>query len=321
MVTWDGIDSRRFLVTGASGFIGRAVCSHLLDHGANVVGVSRTPADGLSGIGWSQRNADLSVEEEVDRLFADACPEYVLHLAGCVAGHREVAWVRRTLLGNLVTAVNVLVAAQEADVRRIVLAGSLEEPGEIDHEPVLASPYAASKWCASAYARMFHRLYGTRVAVARIFMVYGPGQRDFRKFVPYVCLSAIRGESPQLMSGSRPVDWIYIDDVVRGLVRLCQTGPEDGTRVDLGSGRLVSTGDVAVMLCRHSGSGVPPSLGAILDRPMEQVRRADAERTQAEIGWFPEVELDEGMARTYAWYSRGVAEGWLRPEADSDTAD
>ena len=271
----------------------------------------------VSGIDWSQHPADLSVAEEVDRLLEDISPEYVLHLAGCVSGHREVEWVRRTLLGNLVTSVNVLVAARKANVQRIVLAGSLEEPGEDTCEPVLASPYAASKWCASAYARMFHRLYGTRVAVARIFMAYGPGQKDLQKFIPHICLSSLKGESPQLMSGSRLVDWIYVDDVARGLVRLCQTGPEDGTRIDLGSGRLVTTGEVAVMLSGISSSSVPPQFGAIPDRPMEQVRKANPERTLAEIGWSPEVELEEGLARTYAWYRQGVAEGWLKLEANS----
>ena len=133
-------------------------------------------------------------------------------------------------------------------------------------------------------------------------MVYGPGQEDIAKLVPYVCLSAIRGESPKLMSGERPVDWIYIDDVVDGLIRLVQAGPTDGRYVDLGSGSLVTTGEVAARICTLSEADVVPQLGAVPDRPMEQVRKADVQVTADLLGWRPETGLDEGLQQTLEWY-------------------
>ena len=120
--------------------------------------------------------------------------------------------------------------------------------------------------------------------------------------MPYVCLSASRGEAPKLMSGERPVDWIYIDDVVDGLIRLSQAGPDDGGYVDLGSGNLVTTGEVATRICSLSGAGILPQLGAVPDRPMEQVRKADLQATADLLGWTPATALDEGLQQTLEWY-------------------
>ena len=296
---------RKYLVTGASGFIGRALCSRLLTSGATVIGTSRRDVN-FEHANWSHASVDLADAGQVDELFAEAKPDYVIHLASCVTGRREIEWVRATFDGNLRSSVNVLVAAQQCGARKVVLAGSLEEPGAEETHPVAASPYAASKWCASTYARMMHALYETRSAVARIFMVYGPGQEDLTKLVPYVCLSAIRGEAPRLMSGGRPVDWIYVDDVVDGLVRLAHAGPGDGSHVDLGSGNLVTTGQVAARICELAGTGAVPELGAIPDRPMEQVRKADLDATSEILGWQPETGLDAGLRKTLEYY-RGLA--------------
>lgn len=293
----------RYLVTGASGFIGKAVCARLLDEGAFVHGVSRRDVN-MDADRWSHSRLDLSDGPAVDKLFADVRPEYVMHLASCVTGKREVEWVRDTLVGNLVSAVHVMTAAQAVATTKCVIAGSLEEPDPSESDPVPASPYAASKWCASGYARMIHALYGTDIAVARIFMVYGPGQEDTSKLIPYVCLSAGRSEPPQLMSGGRPVDWIYIDDVVEGLIRLLHRGPVDGAYVDLGSGHLVSTGDVARQICLIAGTSVEPEFGAIPDRAMEQVRVADVESTESTLDWKADTDLERGLALTYRWYQR-----------------
>lgn len=292
---------KKYLVTGATGFIGRAVCQKLLDAGAVVHGVARRELS-IESDRWTYSALNLIDAAAVDDVFSAVRPEFVIHLASCVTGKREVNWVRETMLGNLVSAVNVMTAAQANSVEKCVMAGSLEEPDETESRPVPASPYAASKWSASAYSRMMHALYGLNVGVARIFMVYGPGQQDTNKLVPYVCLAANRGQAPQLMSGGRPVDWIFIDDAAEGLIRMAHAGPVDGSYVDLGSGQLVTTGDVAERICSIAESGVTPDFGAVPDRAMEQVRVADTKATEVELGWTPATGLDTGLEITYRWY-------------------
>lgn len=298
-----GLAGSRVLVTGASGFIGRRLCRRLVAEGARVHGTTRSAEPPDVGLAGSSRG-DLADPRFVEELVERAKPEVVYHLASAVTGSREAGAVLPTLRANFESTVNILLAVRASDGRRLVLAGSMEEPESVEEggAPVAQSPYAAAKWAASAYARMFHALYGTPVVTARIFMVYGPEQRDLRKLVPYVTLSLLRGERPRLSSGARPVDWIYVDDVVEGLVALGTAPGVEGERVDLGSCRLVTIRALVEELGRIAGPGIDLGFGVLPDRPLEAVRRADVERTQQLLGWQPKTDLSEGLRRTVDWY-------------------
>jgi len=250
--------------------------------------------------------------EFVSHAFSFARPDVVFHLASEVTGSRELDRVLPTLNGNLISAVNILVAGSQTRCDRIVMAGSLEEPEGRASEAVPASPYAAAKWAASAYARMFHALYQTPVALARLFMVFGPGQQDLRKIVPYVILSLLRDETPKLSSGTRPVDWIYVEDVVNGLLAMGLASGINGKTVDLGSGESTTVRNVVEMLCDIIQAPVGPVFGAIPDRPMEQVRIANIQDTNAELGWKPQIDLKEGLRRTVDWYRNQYQAGKIK---------
>jgi len=192
------------------------------------------------------------------------------------------------------------------------MAGSLEEPEGEAGTAVPASPYAAAKWAASAYARMFHALYQTPVALARLFMVFGPAQQDLRKIVPYAILSLLRGEPPQLSSGTRPVDWIYVEDVANGLLAMGVAPDINGKTIELGSGESVTVRNVVEMVCDIIQAPVEPIFGAIPDRPMEQIRVANIQETYAALGWKPQITLKEGLERTVDWYKSWCLSG--KPE-------
>jgi nucleoside-diphosphate-sugar epimerase len=179
----------------------------------------------------------------------------------------------------------------------------MEEPQPDGNWPVPCSPYAAAKFAASAYGRMFHSLYRTPVATLRLFMVYGPGQQDVKKLVPYVTLSLLEGRAPELSSGVRRVDWIYVDDVVDGYLAAALSPAVDGCTIDLGSGELVSVRSVVERLTTIVGTpGVVPVFGAVSDRPMEQERCAVLAEARAVLGWSPRTPLDDGLRRTVDWY-------------------
>ena len=187
------LTGRRALVTGAAGFIGSALCQRLVASGTEVYGVSRVFRSTADGIRWW--TADLSEVDAAPRILRQVRPDVVFHLASHVSGDRGLGAVVPTLRDNLVTTVNLLTAAAEAGEARVVLAGSMEEPDRDDPAP--SSPYAAAKSAASAYARLFDQLYGLPVVNLRVFMVYGPGQRDDTKLIPYVISSLLRGEAPR----------------------------------------------------------------------------------------------------------------------------
>ena len=303
----DELDYRgsKVLVTGASGFIGRRLCRRLRELGAEVEPASRQPAPD-PGTPWHQ--VDLGAADQARRLMAAVRPDVVFHLASQVNEARERAVVISTFHANLASTVYLLDAAAEQGCRRFVQTGSLEEPEPGDPVSTPTSPYAAAKWSASAYGRMFHQLWGAPVVLARLFMVYGPEQRDLTKPVPHVIVSLLQGREPQLTSGKRPVDWVFVDDVVEGLVRVGVVPALEGQQVDLGSGRLVPVRTVVEQLYSLLAPGREPAFGALPDRPMEQVRVARTEESEELLGGAPVVPLDEGLARTVEWY-RGELQG------------
>ncbi len=289
------------LLTGATGFIGPHVARQLGALGVEVVATHRT--DTLEGLPVTWVQCDLADGAEVAQVVGDVKPSVILHLASFVAGARTLDLVEPTFSGNLVSTVNLLTSAVEAGVDRVVLAGSLEEPEGDAATAIPSSPYAAAKWAASAYARMFHALYDLDVVTARIFMVYGPGQRDERKLVPYVVNALLDGETPALGPGTRPVDWVYVEDVAAGLIRMTTAPNLSGSRVDLGSGETHTVKDVVLELARLSGDGETPQFGAVGDRAMEQIRVADTEGTRKALNWAPETPLSEGLQATIDWYA------------------
>lgn len=290
---------RRVLVTGTSGFIGTALCGRLRHLGAEVHGVSRRPLE-RDGVRWSV--ADLAQPDSARRLLGAIEPEIVFHLASYVSGSRALEAVVPTVRDNLLTTVHLLTAACEVGRPRVILAGSMEEPDPGDPDPTPVSPYAAAKCAATLYARMFHALYELQVATLRVFMVYGPGQSDGTKLIPYVTQSLLRGQPPELSSGTRKVDWVYVDDVVSAFVAAACTDSMGGQAVDVGSGEPVTIRSLVERLARMLGGDVRPIFGARADRPAEREPVADVTHTEQLLGWTASTPLDVGLARTVAWF-------------------
>jgi nucleoside-diphosphate-sugar epimerase len=291
---------RRLLVTGASGFIGGRLCRRAVDAGAIVNAVSRAARDEIGGVRWEQ--GDLSDEAVTRELVRRVRPDIVLHLASEVSGARDLGLVLPMLRANLLAAVNLMVACAEAGGPRIVLAGSMEEPDMGDADAVAQSPYAVAKWGALAYARHLQALHALPVVHLRVFMVYGPGQLDLRKLVPYVTVSLLRGEAPKLTSGDRAIDWVYVDDVVDAFLRAAVAPGAEGRSLDIGSGELVTARSLVVCLRELVARDVEPAFGTIPDRTLERVRAADPAPAAETMGWHPRTPLKDGLARTVAFY-------------------
>jgi nucleoside-diphosphate-sugar epimerase len=125
-----------------------------------------------------------------------------------------------------------------------------------------------------------------------------------RKLIPYVTLSLLRGEAPKLSSGRWQVDWIYIDDVIDGLLRAAQAPNVEGCTIDLGSGMLVPVQTIVQQLITLAGARVEPLFGALPDRPLEQVRVADTVYAWAKLGWRAVTSLEKGLEHTVEWYRK-----------------
>jgi UDP-glucose 4-epimerase len=267
----------RVLVTGASGLIGGQILS-LVENEADIVAVSRVPHVNARGVRWIV--GDLTARGAVAEIVGSVRPEIILHLAGAVRGDRSLAAIAPTLSANLVATVELLQTASEMGSQRIVLSGSLlEEPATGGPEAVPPSPYGASRWAASSYARMFHALFDSPVVILRPSFAYGPGQ-ETTKLIPYVITTLLAGGSPKLASGKRRLDCVYAEDVARAYLAAASAPNIEG---------------------RTSGR---PLFGAVSDRPLEQEVEVDIERTARLLGWRASTHLKEGLARTVDWYRR-----------------
>ncbi len=308
MTTELSFSGKRALVTGASGFIGSALARRLAQLGAQVHGVSRQsqPADEYVTRWWQ---CPLEQIDSVRAMLADVKPDLIFHLASTPVGARALELVLPLFHSNLHSTVNLLTAATEHGCERILLTGSLEEPNVGPDWPVPSSPYAASKFAAATYGRMFHALFNSPIINMRVFMVYGPGQKDLKKLIPYVTLALLKGEHPQLSSGVREVDWIYVDDVVEGYLAAAVAPGAEGSTVDIGTGRLHSVRIVAEELFKLINPNLKPTFGSVAERPMEQVRAANADESFRRIGWRAQVDLREGLSRTVDWYRDKLERG------------
>jgi nucleoside-diphosphate-sugar epimerase len=297
------------LVTGASGFIGAALCARLRRAGARVFAVSRRPqTDAGDGTRWLQ--ADMADEASARNAYDSAQPAIVFHLAGAVSGTRNLDYVLPALRDNLVSTVTMMTIAAERKSQRMVIVGSLEDPDGEDITPYPASPYAASKWGVFHYARMFNALYQLPIVTARVLMAYGPAQPDHAKVVPYSVLSMLKGEAPRLGSGSRGMDWVYVDDVAQGLIAAGTAPGVEGQVFDLGTGEATTVRRVVELIAEiiDPPAAAMPQFGAQADRQMDRVRVARLERSRDALGWQPTTPLRNGLEQTVAWYGRWLTQ-------------
>ena len=204
------VPNRRYLVTGGRGFIGRHLLARLTAQGAEVHATTRSttpPAD--PGVRWWR--VDLADAAATEQLVTRLEPDVVIHLAGRADGTRRLDAVVPILTDTLLSTVSVLAAAARLPQCKVVLAGSVEDGG---HQPDVHSPYAASKAAAATYATLFQGLWQLDVTVLRLAMVYGPHDPNEHRLIPSVVAAFREGRRPAVSSGTRRIDWVYVEDVI-----------------------------------------------------------------------------------------------------------
>lgn len=293
------ISGARVVVTGAQGFIGAHLVESLVAHDAVVNATSRRMVRGQNErVNWLQ--VEPSDSRQVPRLFSVTRPEYVFHLSSLADGCRDLDLVAPLLQSELQSTVNILTAAAEQGVTRVVLAGSFEAPE--NGEPP-NSPYAAAKGASRLYAQLFHRLYSVPLVEARIFMAYGPGQ-PAAKLLPTAVQALMAGAPFHIESPERQLDWIHIADVVDGRLRLAEAPGIVGQRIDIGTGELTAIRETLSILCTLLQSRTRPTFAPYPARGHERVARADTAVTRRALSWLPGIQLREGLGRCLATIPR-----------------
>lgn len=291
------ISGKRVLITGAGGFIGRKLASQLARKGAEVHGTSREERtnDPLPITWWKGSFEDIETARSV---IHNVRPNIIFHLSGMVTGSNGVENILPTYHSLLTSTVNLLTLAANPDCKRIVVIGSSNEPVGVDPN----SPYSAAKMVSSMYGRLFYNLYKLPVVIARPFVGYGPGQ-PADKLIPYVISQLISGQEPKLSSGRWKTDWIYIDDMVEGILRCGVVPGIEGSTIDIGTGELASVREIVDKLVILTEPLATPHFGALPDRFSEHTPVANITHAWEKIRWKASVSLNEGLKRTVAEFA------------------
>jgi nucleoside-diphosphate-sugar epimerase len=300
---------KRVLVVGASGFIGSHIVDQLACRGANVIGVSRRPAESANASRrWTWERCDASDAATVDEIFARHEPDVVFHLTSDSRNKRDIDVVRPSVMSDVVATVNTLVAAARNGCERVIMAASLDEPLGQAETATPVSPYAAAKYASGCYARMFAEVFEVPVVMLRPMMGYGPRQSK-AKLIPHTILSILRGQPVAIHNPERLASWVFVDDLVEAFVMAVTTSDDAiGQTYDLGSPLMITNGDLVMRIARQMNREDLVRLGAGESRTSEVIRQADIRRTADEFGWSARTGLDEGLRRTISWFS-GHREG------------
>jgi UDP-glucose 4-epimerase len=293
---------RTVLVTGATGFLGSHLCGALSELGAVVHGWSRGTRS-IAGETYRRWTVDVTDHDAVHIAIAAIRPEIVFHFAGLATAREDRGLVLPTLKHNLMGTLHLLLALTETRCHRVALPCSAEEARAPHCHAPPASPYGAAKTAATVYGRLFHRAYGVPVVLLRPFLAYGPGQ-EASKLIPHATASLLRQEAPELSSGTRVCDFVYVKDVVRAFLLAAVKPDAVGETIDVGSGVGTPIREAVELLVALSGSRIQPAFGALPDRIEDSMGSADTTSAKQFLGWEPLWSLEAGLSETLAGYAR-----------------
>ncbi len=333
----------RLLVTGGAGFIGSAVCRHLvIERGWSLVNIDKlTYAANLASLsliagnsGYRFVKADISDRGAMDRVFAEHAPDAVMHLAAESHVDRSITGPANFIETNIVGTYTLLEAAREywsalPEARKAAFRflhvstdevyGSLK-PGQFFTETTPYdphSPYSASKAASDHLVAAWHETYGLPVLTTNCSNNYGPYHFP-EKLIPLVILNALEGKPlPVYGNGLNERDWLFVDDHARALALVLERG-RLGETYNIG-GRAPRTNlEVVYRICdtldalRPAPAPRRALITFVKDRPGHDQRYAiDSTKIESELGWRARETFESGLNSTIAWYMAN--EAWWRP--------
>ncbi|HBY09397.1 MAG TPA: NAD-dependent dehydratase [Chloroflexi bacterium] len=309
---------KKVLVTGAGGFIGSTLVETLVDAGANVTAFLHYNSRNDPGL---LRFVPATVRESVQYYFGDLRDpqgvqkamhgqEVVFHLGALIGIPYSYVHPHDVVQTNLLGTLNVLMAAKELEVERVIHTSTSEVYGTARYVPIDEihplqgqSPYAASKIGADKLAESFHLSYHLPVSTVRPFNTYGPRQ-SARAIIPTIIVQMLTKERIKLGSLHPRRDFTFVTDTASGFVKAAVSDATIGDVINLGSGQEISIGELFHLIRDLVGRDVALEVEDERMRPSgSEVERllADNKKAQKLTGWTPSVSFTEGLQKTINW--------------------
>jgi nucleoside-diphosphate-sugar epimerase len=306
-----------YLVTGVAGFIGSSLARALLSRGEQVRGV-----DNLS---TGKRENLAEILDRVDFREADindpdamrkACVgvDFVLHQAAIPSVPKSVLDPIGSNRANVDGTVNVLVAARDAKVKRVLYAASSSAYGDTPTlpkretmRPDPISPYAVAKLAGESYMVSFYRCYQLETVCLRYFNVFGPRQDPSSPYsgvlARFITLM-LRGQPPTIFgNGEQSRDFTYIDNVVEGNLLACKAPAAQvaGQVFNVATGRKITLNETFTVLQKLTSYNGKPNYGPVREGDIKD-SLADISKAESSFGYKPIVDFEQGLRRTVEWY-------------------
>ena len=305
----------RYVVTGGAGFIGSNTVDELVKRGHSVVVLDDLSAGKEENLAEIRNKitfikGSITDIETVRKAMHEA--DYVLHLAARTSVPRSVKDPIESNRINIDGTLNVLVAARDAKVKRIVFAASSSAYGETPTlpkvetmQPAPISPYGVTKFVGELYLQTFGRCYGLENVSLRYFNVFGPRQdpsSPYSGVLAKFCNAALEQTQPLIFGdGEQTRDFTYVENAVQANLLAFEAPNVSGKVFNVGVSGRVSLNEVVDLLSKISGH----RMDAKHDPPREgDIRDSQADITQARnlLGYDPRVDFEEGLRRTFEWY-------------------
>ena len=306
-----------YLITGIAGFIGSSIARELVSRGEKVRGVDNFSTGNRANLEGIKdridfREADILDLEAMHRACAGV--DFVLHQAAIPSVPKSVLDPLGSNRANVDGTVNVLVAARDAKVKRVVYAASSSAYGDTPtlpkHEamtPDPISPYAVAKLASEHYMISFYRCYGLETVCLRYFNIFGPRQdpsSPYSGVLAKFITQMLRGEQPTMNGdGEQSRDFTYIDNAVAANLLACTAPAEKaaGQVFNVATARRVTLNETFRALQKLTSFTGQPNYGPERGGDIKH-SLADISKAQAGLGYEPKVDFEEGLRRTVDWY-------------------
>jgi nucleoside-diphosphate-sugar epimerase len=305
----------RYVVTGGAGFIGSNTVDELVKRGHSVVVLDDLSAGKEENLAEVRNKITLMKGSITDIEFVRKAmheAEYVLHLAARTSVPRSVKDPIESNRINIDGTLNVLVAARDAKVKRIVFAASSSAYGETPTlpkvetmRPMPISPYGVTKFVGELYLQTFGRCYGLENVCLRYFNVFGPRQdpgSPYSGVLAKFCTAFLEETQPLIFGdGQQTRDFTYVDNAVQANLLACEAPNVSGKVFNVGVGGRISLNQVVELLAKISGRHLEVKYDPARDGDIRD-SQADIAQARELLGYDPQVDFEEGLRRTFEWY-------------------
>lgn len=310
------------ILTGANGFVGSHLTFALVQRGIHVIGVTRTARKPFNHClfprhTYIQVTADIRNKAALHRIFQKYRPTYCFHLAAKSTVEEGQENPFETYDSNITGAINIFELSRSYGLKRIIVASTAHVYGDNPHLPYKENyslqpsrPYETSKTCVDLIAQSYAYTYDMAIDVPRFVNLYGPGDVHFMRIIPKLMKQIVIEGKIDMWCANTVRDYLYIDDAIDAYMQLFgRRYSRNSAIMNFGTGTVISIRQLVKMMIKISGKKMTVSMAQPSSRTLEIHRQyVSVYRAQRILHWQQKTSLEEGLAKTFAWYTQFFAQ-------------